>query len=103
MYTPSFVKIPNGGLKIPKKLVELTWNDPDNINGKYICIKWKRGNRAKQLDVDPRKAKQEIGQIELLSSPIQMLWRDEKTVINIICYQHEINHYQHHRDCNESQ
>ena len=28
MYTPSFVKIPDGGLKIPPKLVELTWNDP---------------------------------------------------------------------------
>ena len=28
MYTPSFVKIPDGGLKITKKLVELTWNDP---------------------------------------------------------------------------
>ena len=24
MYTPSFVKIPDGGLKIPKKLVKLT-------------------------------------------------------------------------------
>ena len=28
MYTPSFVKIPDGGLKNPKKLFELTWNDP---------------------------------------------------------------------------
>ena len=28
MNTPSLVKIPDGGLKIPKKLVELTWNDP---------------------------------------------------------------------------
>ena len=28
MYTPSFVKIPDGGLKIRKKLVDLTWNDP---------------------------------------------------------------------------
>ena len=28
MYTPSFVKIPDGGLKVPKNLVELTWNDP---------------------------------------------------------------------------
>ena len=28
MYTPSFVKIPDGGLKIAKKLFELTWNDP---------------------------------------------------------------------------
>ena len=27
MYTPSLVKIPGGGLKIPPKLVELTWND----------------------------------------------------------------------------
>ena len=28
MYTPSFVKIPDGGLKIPQNLAELTWNDP---------------------------------------------------------------------------
>ena len=28
MYTPSFIKVPDGGLKIAKKLVELTWNDP---------------------------------------------------------------------------
>ena len=28
MYTPSFVKIPDGGLKIAKQLIELTWNDP---------------------------------------------------------------------------
>ena len=28
MYTPSFVKIPDDGLKIPQTLVELTWNDP---------------------------------------------------------------------------
>ena len=31
MYTPSFVKIPDGGLKIAKKLVELTWNDSWNF------------------------------------------------------------------------
>ena len=28
MHTPSFVKIPDSGLKIPKNLVELIWNDP---------------------------------------------------------------------------
>ena len=30
MYTPSFVEIPDGGLKIPQKLFELAWNDPQN-------------------------------------------------------------------------
>ena len=35
MYTPSFVKIPDGGLEIPPKLAELTWNDAYIIFSKY--------------------------------------------------------------------
>ena len=34
---------------------------------------------AKQHGVDPRKTGQEVGQIELLLSPGQMLWRDENS------------------------
>ena len=49
MYTPSFVNITDGGLKIPQKLVELTWNDPypeinflhlKNSPGEILKICW---------------------------------------------------------------
>ena len=36
MCTPSFVKIPDGELKIPKNLVELTWNDPKAFTKNFI-------------------------------------------------------------------
>ena len=48
MYTLSFVKIPDGGLKIPPKLVKLAWNDPNSD------LKCGRGDYVHELII-PRK------------------------------------------------
>ena len=48
MYIPSFVKIPDGGLKIPPKLVKLAWNDPNSD------LKCGRGDYVHELII-PRK------------------------------------------------
>ena len=58
----------------------------DNLNGQSIALNWER-RRAKQHRVDLRKTGQEVGQIELLLSPGQLLWLDESSdkyyVINV--------------------
>ena len=52
--------------------------EEDNLNEQYIALNRERG-RVKPYSVDPRKAGREVGKVELLLSPGQLLWRDESS------------------------